>query len=206
MNFSLVIYYIDILIWMCNTQKHHFNNLIYFFTEILTREVTITSYSFKSWRRTKPESTFIPRVRMAESGSPQHSFDSENEYDLTLSSLLSSEVSEEVHLSWLSLEMEVLPYRFEPDLPGTDINDRADPPYCFTWNGSSVRWLCMKYRLVSLFMNAIWRLLLDMTDGIGVSVVAVGYVYVEGVRLLPRHWRNRKFNKRLSYWNASILH
>ena len=60
---------------------------------------------------------------MAESGSRRRSSDSDDEYGLTLSSLLSSEVSEEVLLSWPSLEMEVLPYRFEPDLPGTDIDD-----------------------------------------------------------------------------------
>ena len=60
---------------------------------------------------------------MAESGSPRHSSDLDDEYGLTLSSSLSSEVNEEVRLSWPSLEMEVLPYRFEPDLPGTDIDD-----------------------------------------------------------------------------------
>ena len=66
---------------------------------------------------TEPGSAFITRVRMAESGSPRRSSDSDDEYDLTLSSSLSSEVSEEVRLSWPSLEMEVLPYRFEPGLP-----------------------------------------------------------------------------------------
>ena len=64
---------------------------------------------------------------MDESGSPRCSFDSDDEYDLTLSSSLSSEVSKEVRLSWPSLEMEVLPYCFEPDLPGTDIDDRVYP-------------------------------------------------------------------------------
>ena len=60
---------------------------------------------------------------MAESGSPRRSSDSDNEYNLTLSSLLSSEVSEEVCFFWPSLEMELLlSYRFEPDLPGTDID------------------------------------------------------------------------------------
>ena len=58
---------------------------------------------------TEPGSAFITRVRMAESGSPRRSSDSDDEYDLTLSSSLSSEVSEEVRLSWPSLEMEVLP-------------------------------------------------------------------------------------------------
>ena len=76
---------------------------------------------------TEPGSTFIPRVTMAESGSPRLSSDSDDEYDLTLSSSLSSEVSEEVRLSWPSLEMEVLPYRFEPGLPDTEIDDSADP-------------------------------------------------------------------------------
>ena len=64
---------------------------------------------------------------MAESGSPQRSSDSDDEYDLTLSSSIYSEVSKEVRLSWPSLEMEVLPYRFEPGLPGTKIDDSADP-------------------------------------------------------------------------------
>ena len=64
---------------------------------------------------------------MAKSGTPRRSSDSDEEYDLTLSSSLSSEVSEEVSLSWPSLEMEVLPYLFEPDLLSTDIDDRADP-------------------------------------------------------------------------------
>ena len=50
---------------------------------------------------------------MAESGSPQSSSDSDDEYNLTLLSSLSSEVSEEVHLSWLSLEMEMLLYHFD---------------------------------------------------------------------------------------------
>ena len=59
---------------------------------------------------------------MAESSSPRHSFDSDDEYNLTLSSLLSSEVSKEVRLSWLSLEMEMLLYCFKPDLPSTDID------------------------------------------------------------------------------------
>ena len=53
---------------------------------------------------------------MAESGSPRSSSDSDHEYNLTLSSSLSSEVSKEVHLSWPSLEMEMLLYRFDPDL------------------------------------------------------------------------------------------
>ena len=64
---------------------------------------------------------------MAESGSPRRSSDSDDKCDLTLSSSLSSDVSEEVCLSWPSLEMKVLSYRFEPDLPGTKIDDSADP-------------------------------------------------------------------------------
>ena len=61
---------------------------------------------------------------MAESGSPRRFSDLDDEYGLTLSSSLSSEVNEEVRLSWPSLEMDwVLPYRFEPELPGTDIDD-----------------------------------------------------------------------------------
>ena len=100
---------------------------MYLFTEILTHEVTITSCSFKLSCVTVPGSTFIPCIRMAENGSPRCSSNSDNEYDLTLSSSLSSEVNEELHLSWPSLEMEVLPYRFEPDLPSTDIDDRVYP-------------------------------------------------------------------------------
>ena len=60
---------------------------------------------------------------MAESGSPRRSSDLDDEYNLTLSSWLSFEISEEVRLPWPSLKMEVLPYRFKPDLPDTDIND-----------------------------------------------------------------------------------
>ena len=63
---------------------------------------------------TEPGSTFIVCITMAESGSPRCSSDSDDEYNLTLSSSLFSEVSEEVRLSWPSLEMEVLSYRFEP--------------------------------------------------------------------------------------------
>ena len=63
---------------------------------------------------------------MAESGSPRRSSDSDDEYDLILSSSLSSEVSEEVRLSRLLLEMEVLPYRFKPNLPGIPIGNIDD--------------------------------------------------------------------------------
>ena len=72
---------------------------------------------------TEPGSSFITRVRMAESGSPGRSSDLDDEYGLTLSSLLSSEGSEKVRLSCPSLEMEVRPYHFEPDLLGIDIDD-----------------------------------------------------------------------------------
>ena len=91
---------------------------------------------------------------MAESGSPRHSSDSDDEYNLILSSLLSSEVREELRLSWLSLQMEVLPYRFEPDLLGTDINDSLTllPFHLKSRPCTLIMW---KYRLVSLFMNAI---------------------------------------------------
>ena len=75
----------------------------------------------------EPGSTFILRVTMAESGSPRRSSDSDDEYNLTLSRSLSSEVSEEVRLSWPSLEMEVLSYRFKPDLPSTDIDGSVYP-------------------------------------------------------------------------------
>ena len=69
---------------------------------------------------------------MAESGSSRRSSDSDNEYDLTLSSSLSSEVSEEVSLSWPLLEMKVLPYHFKPDLPGISISMIALHFYHFT--------------------------------------------------------------------------
>ena len=75
---------------------------------------------------------------MAKSGSPRRSSDLDDEYDFTLSSSLSSEVSEEVCLCWPLLEMEVLPYRFEPDLPGILISMIALPFYRFTLNQNSV--------------------------------------------------------------------
>ena len=46
---------------------------------------------------------------------------------LTLSISLSSEVNKEVRLSWPSLEVEMLSYRFEPDLPDTDIDGSVYP-------------------------------------------------------------------------------
>ena len=49
---------------------------------------------------------------MVESGSLRCS----SETDLSLSTSTSSEFSEEIHLSGLSLETEVLPYRFKPEL------------------------------------------------------------------------------------------
>ena len=64
---------------------------------------------------TEPGSTFILHVTMAESGSPRRS----SEYNLTLSSSLSSEVREEVHLSWPSLEMEMLSSLQARSIPGT---------------------------------------------------------------------------------------
>ena len=76
---------------------------------------------------TEPRSTFILCVRMAESGSPRRSFDSDDEYNLTLSSLLSSEVIEEVRLSWPSLKVKMLSYRFEPDIPDTNIDGSVYP-------------------------------------------------------------------------------
>ena len=76
---------------------------------------------------TEPGSTFILRVTMAESGSPRRSSDSDNEYNLTLYVRLSSEVSKEVCLSWPSLEMKVLSYRFKPNLSGTDIDGSVYP-------------------------------------------------------------------------------
>ena len=55
------------------------------------------------------------------------SSDLDDEYNLTLSSSLSSEVSEELRLSWPSLEMEVLSYPFKPDLPVTNIDGSVYP-------------------------------------------------------------------------------
>ena len=75
---------------------------------------------------TEPGSTFILRITMDESGSPRHSSDLD-EYNLTLSSLLPSKVSKEVRLSWLSLEMEVLSYRFDPELPSSNIDGSVYP-------------------------------------------------------------------------------
>ena len=65
---------------------------------------------------------------MADGGSSQHSSETEDDYDLSASTSLSSEASEEMLLSNPSLEMEVRPYRFEPDLPDStdrDIEGRA---------------------------------------------------------------------------------
>ena len=72
-------------------------------------------------------SAFILRVGMAESGSPRRSSDSDDEYNLTLSSSLSSEVSKEVRLSWSSLEVEMLSCRFKPDLHDPDIDGSVYP-------------------------------------------------------------------------------
>ena len=65
---------------------------------------------------------------MADSGSLRYSSETDDDYDLSLSTTLSSEASEEICLSGLPLEMEVWPYRFKPDLPSTinrDIDDEV---------------------------------------------------------------------------------
>ena len=48
---------------------------------------------------------------------------SSEEYDDSLSTFSSSEYSEEVYLSVPSSEVEIHPYRFEPELPPIDIDD-----------------------------------------------------------------------------------
>ena len=65
---------------------------------------------------------------MADSGSSQHSSEMEDDYNLSASTSLSAEASKEMLLSNPSLEMEVRPYCFEPDLPDPtdhDIEGRA---------------------------------------------------------------------------------
>ena len=63
--------------------------------------------------------TFITCVRMADSGSSRYSSETDDDYDLSLSTSVSSWASEEICLSGPPLEMEVRPYHFEPDLPST---------------------------------------------------------------------------------------
>ena len=70
--------------------------------------------------------TFITCVRMADSGSSRYSSETDDDYNLSLSTSLSSEASEEICLSGPPLEMEVRPYRFEPDLPSTTDRDIDD--------------------------------------------------------------------------------
>ena len=65
---------------------------------------------------------------MADGDSSRNSSETEDDFELTVSISLSSEASEEMLLSSPPLEMEVRPYRFEPDLPATtdrDMEDRA---------------------------------------------------------------------------------
>ena len=59
---------------------------------------------------------------MADGGSSQHSSKTEDDYDFSASTSLSSKASKEMLLSNPSLEIEVRPYRFEPGLP--DSTDR----------------------------------------------------------------------------------
>ena len=61
---------------------------------------------------------------MAESGSSRCS----SETDLSLSTSSSSEFSEEIHLSGPSLETEVLPYHFKPELAPTNTDDGVHAP------------------------------------------------------------------------------
>ena len=56
---------------------------------------------------------------MADGGSSCNSSGTEDDFELSVSTSLSSEASEEMLLTSLPLEMEVLPYRFEPDLLAT---------------------------------------------------------------------------------------
>ena len=60
--------------------------------------------------------TFISQVRMAEYGSSQYFSKTDHDYDLSLSTSLSSEASKEIYLSNPPLEMDVRSYRFEPVL------------------------------------------------------------------------------------------
>ena len=65
---------------------------------------------------------------MADGDSSHNSSETEDDFELSVPTSLSSEASEEMLLSSPPLEMEVQPYRFEPDLPATtdrDMEDRA---------------------------------------------------------------------------------
>ena len=53
---------------------------------------------------------------MADGDSSRNSSETEDDFKLSVSTSLSSEASEEMLLSSPPLEMEVRPYRFEPDL------------------------------------------------------------------------------------------
>ena len=60
---------------------------------------------------------------MADSDISGLSSETDEECDNSLSISSSCEYSEEVDLSLPSSEVEVQPYRFEPELPATDIDD-----------------------------------------------------------------------------------
>ena len=108
---------------------------------------------------TQNGSTFISCIRMANSGSSRYSSEIDDDYDLSLSTSLSTKVSEEICLSSLPLEMEVRPYRFKPDqesdLPSTtspitdcDIDDGV---HCTTVSESS-------------FVVSMWKILTGVVD------------------------------------------
>ena len=60
-------------------------------------------------------STFISCIRMDDSGSSHYSSVIDDDYDLSLSTSLSSKANEEICSSSPPLEMEVRPYHFDPD-------------------------------------------------------------------------------------------
>ena len=68
---------------------------------------------------------------MADGGSSLHSSETEDDYDFSASTSLSSEASEEMLLSNPSLEMEVQPYCFKPDLPASTDRRKSSSHCCF---------------------------------------------------------------------------
>ena len=64
---------------------------------------------------TQNGSTFISCIIMDDSGSSRYSSEVDNDYDLSLSTSLSSEASEDIYLLGPPLEIEVRSCRFEPD-------------------------------------------------------------------------------------------
>ena len=88
---------------------------------------------------------------MAEYGSSRYPSETNDDYDLSLSTSLSSKASKEIYLSGPPLEMEVQPYCFEPVLSSTTLSttdcDIDDGVHCTAISESS---------LVECMENADW--------------------------------------------------